>query len=174
LNETVDNRFAEFEEIAMNRVDKFSAALSIDDVAYFCSAVGVAPRVIAEARKAVTKRYDLGPRGAWLLGMIDVGVNSPSRLSELMCIGRSLMTAELTRMTKAGLIESRKDAEDGRRLTLSLTRKGKAACDELQMDVTNFVNKRLASFSHDEIMLCVRLLHAFSGSEEQYFEPGKR
>lgn len=154
--------------LAMSKSRTRAATLSDDEVAYFCSAIGIAPLVLKSAREAVTRQYDLGPRGPWILGLIKVGVNSPSRLSAGLMIGRSLLTSELNRLVKAGLVVSQKDDDDGRRLTLSLTPEGEVIIIQLRQDLTRFVNERLAHYDHAEIMLCARILREFGGTEDQY------
>ncbi|MCB2075134.1 MAG: hypothetical protein H6917_02895 [Novosphingobium sp.] len=157
----------------MNKNPDIQASLSNEDVAIFCSVVGAAPRILVKARETITRRYDLGPRGAWILGLIEVGVTSPSHLSDQLRIGRSLLTAELGRLVRAGLIESRKHDEDRRRLVLSLTASGNAACDELRVDVTKFVNDRLSGYPREDVMRCVDMLREFGGADRQFYKPSE-
>src|SRR5688500_12689839 len=80
---------------AVNRTAAAHPDLTPHEIAVFCNLLGVAPRQMMKAREAITARYDLGPRGAWIIGLLEVGVNSPSALTEVLCIGRSLVTAEI-------------------------------------------------------------------------------
>jgi hypothetical protein len=91
------------------------APLTWDDIGLLCQGLVFAQRPIMAATRDVTERNSLGPRGAWLLNLISAGVNFPHELSEVMGIGRSLMSAELVRLTDAGLIISKPGATDKRR-----------------------------------------------------------
>lgn len=142
-----------------------------EDVAYFCSAVGVALRPMNDASSLIAQKYDLGPRGPWILGMIQVGVTSPSRLSELLGIGRSLLTSELNRLSRAQLIDTRKHVGDGRRVMLSLTPEGTACNEQLRAHLTSLTQERLTGYSREEILLCTRLLRDFAADEPQYYDP---
>ena len=145
--------------------------LSDEEVAQFCRAIGVAPRALSRGATEFVSRHKLGRRGVWIMGLISVGLDSPSGLSEALCIGRSLLSAELARLTRAGLVATEKDAADGRRLKLALTEEGKAANGRLQQSLSRFVNDNLAGFSKEDALLCARLLLAFSGADADRFGP---
>lgn len=140
-------------------------ALSSEDVSAFCNVVGLAPRQLMAARDAVTARYDLGPRGAWMIGLIERGVSSPSALTEVLCIGRSLATAEINRLTDAGLVAASQSAVDGRRVDLALTEEGHRVADELRDAIGEFVTRRLAGYSRQEVLAAIVLLQDFAGSD---------
>lgn len=139
-------------------------ALDEEDISDFCNVLGLAPRQLVAAREDVTARHDLGPRGAWILGLIERGVSSPSALTAVMRIGRSLTTAEINRLTEAGLVEGRQSASDGRRVDLVLTRAGQRAADELRAALTDHIIARLAGFSREQVRDCIALLQAFTGA----------
>ena len=145
--------------------------LSAEEISLFCQAVGVAPRRMGQGARETIARYDLGQRGVWIMGLISVGLDSPSRLSDALCIGRSLFTAELNRLSAAGLVVAEKDNLDGRRLKLRLTDKGNAANRELQASLNAFVRESLEGFSREDVMLCARLLLAFAGSDANRLGP---
>ena len=147
--------------------------LSDEEVAHLCSVMGVAPRQLAKAREAITEQFDLGPRGAWILGMIGVGIDSPSGLADALRIGRSLATTELNRLSDAGLIEALRGRSDGRRSQLILTAAGHEANERLGRALTRFVNTRLAAYTRDELLLCARILRDFAGDLPQFADlPG--
>jgi DNA-binding MarR family transcriptional regulator len=132
----------------------------------FCNLIGVAPRQMLKAREAITARYDLGPRGAWIVGLLEVGVNSPSALTEVLCIGRSLATAEINRLLQAGLVTGNQSAHDGRRVELELTEEGKRVSAELRETVNAFVNSRLAGHSRKQVLATIALLQDFVGGAQ--------
>lgn len=140
--------------------------LSAYEIALFCNVLGVAPLQLAKAREAITARYDLGPRGAWIVGLLEVGVNSPSGLTDVLCIGRSLVTAEINRLLQAGLISGNQDASDGRRTVLALTEEGKQVSRELRQRVNDFVTGRLAGYSREAILAATALLQDFAGGAQ--------
>lgn len=147
--------------------------LSDEEVAHLCSVMGVAPRQLAKVREEITEQFDLGPRGAWILGMIGVGIDSPSRLADALRIGRSLATTELNRLSDAGLIEAQRGHGDGRRSQLRLTASGLEANERLGRALTTFVNTRLAGYTREELMLCARILRDFAGDHPQFADlPG--
>ena len=55
------------------------------------------------ATEAVTERYALGPRGGWMLNLISGGLVHPHELSNVLRIGRSLVSAELARLVATDL-----------------------------------------------------------------------
>ena len=154
----------------MSEATNGSGVLTDEEIAYLCSVIGVAPRQLAVARDGVTAEFDLGPRGAWMLGMIEVGIDSPSGLADAFRIGRSLATTELNRLTEAGLIEARRGKGDGRRSQLTLTPRGRAANDRLRHALAAFIGQRLGHYSRDELMLCARILRDLAGGAPQFTE----
>lgn len=154
----------------MSETTKGPGVLSDEEIAHLCSVIGVAPRQMAVAREAVTEEFDLGPRGAWILGMIEVGIDSPSGLADALRIGRSLATTELNRLSDAGLIEAERGEGDGRRLKLRLTPRGCAANDRLRHALAAFIGQRLGHYSRDELMLCARILRDLAGGAPQFTE----
>lgn len=149
-------------------------ALGDGEVTRFCQAIGLAPRAMGRGAEEFVKRYDLGRRGVWIMGLISVGIDSPSGLSDALCIRRSLLSAELARLAKAGLVSSEKDSSDGRRLRIELTREGKAANSRLQKSLNKFVNENLAGFSKEDVLLCSRVLLAFAGSDAGRLGPAPK
>jgi DNA-binding MarR family transcriptional regulator len=151
---------------AMNQPNP--GVLDDDEIAHLLSVIGVAPRQLATARETVTAEFDLGPRGAWILGMIEVGIDSPSRLADALRIGRSLATTELNRLSDAGLIEAQRGQGDGRRSHLRLTPHGHEANERLRRAIAAFVHERLGHYSREELLMCARILRDFSGSAPQF------
>ena len=149
---------------ALKTVQAERPELSSEEISAFCNAIGLAPRGLVNARDRVTARYALGPRGAWILGLIERGVNSPSALTDILCIGRSLTTAEINRLTDAGLVEGRQSDKDRRRVDLVLTEEGWKACAELRVAVEDFVTSRLTGWSREEVLSCIELLQDFVGA----------
>ena len=136
-------------------------ALSPYEIAVFCNVLGVAPRRLTRAREAITERYDLGPRGAWIIGLLEIGVNSPTGLTEALQIGRSLVTAEIGRLAIAGLVSATPSDRDGRRTILKLTAEGRKVSRELRETINTFVLERLAGYSREQVIAAIALLRDF-------------
>jgi DNA-binding MarR family transcriptional regulator len=136
--------------------------LSRDDIGYFSQAVASSRGQFAHATKAMCEEFELAPRGPFIIGMLGRKALSPHELADFYGVGRSLITAELSKLSDAGLIEQVKDGSDGRRVTLSLTPAGWTVYNRLGEDMGAFLAKRLSGYTRDEIMLCARLLSDFA------------
>jgi DNA-binding MarR family transcriptional regulator len=152
----------------MSETATVPSVLTDEEIAHLCSVIGVAPRQLMIARETVTSEFDLGPRGAWMLGMIEVGIDSPSKLADALRIGRSLATTEINRLCDAGLIEATRGAGDGRRSQLTLTARGRKVNDRLRRALAEFIGQRLGHYSRGELMLCARILRDLSGDAPQF------
>lgn len=135
-----------------------TGALTWDDIGFLVHGMSFASRPLHRATAGVTKRYDLGPRGAWILNLVSIGLVYPHELAEMFRIGRSLVSAELARLTEAGLITSRQGTGDRRRSELALTAEGQAACEQVRHDLAGLVTESLAHYTPEEIRLCARML----------------
>ena len=138
--------------------------LSTEELGRFCTAMAMAPRQLRHAAAVITERFDLGPRGAWIIGLIATGSAYPSDLTRIFGVGRSLITAELVRLEAASLITCTRSGDDARRVELALTPLGRTANDELGDELGALVGDRLAAYTREDILLCMRILHAFTGS----------
>ena len=144
------------------------ASLPWEELGLVVQGLALGQRPIRAAAAGVTKRFGLGPRGAYILSLISGGVVYPNELALALKIGRSLITAELTRLTDAGLIRAEPGETDRRRSQLSLTPDGEAACDEVRLAMRGFVTRNLAGYSVDEIRLFIRMLR-----DVRRLEPGE-
>lgn len=115
-------------------------------------------RPLRAATRKVTLQYDLGPRGAWILSLISGGRCYPLDLSTSLKAGRSLITAELVRLTRAGLVTAEADSADRRRSKLALTPLGQEACERVRAEMARIVRRNLSPYSSGEIRLLIRML----------------
>ena len=111
----------------------------------------------------MTERYDLGPRGAWILNLISSGVVHPTDLSTMFAVGRSLITAELVRLTEAGLIVARPGEQDRRRSELALTPAGEVASRQIRERIAAIIHENLRDYSADEMRKFARMLRDVRG-----------
>lgn len=147
---------------ALRVVGDADRKLGDNDVGAFGLALSAARGQFGAATKALCAELGLAPRGPFIIGLIGKGVDSPHAIADFYHVGRPLITAEIGKLVDAGLVEQTRSEQDGRRITLSLTPAGEHARERLREDLNDFFAKRLAGYSRDEIMLCVRILNDFS------------
>lgn len=143
------------------------AGLGWDELGFICEGLSFGQRPVRAAAREVTRRYNLGPRGAFILSLISNGVAYPIELAAVFQVGRSLITAELTRLTDAGLIIATPGTDDRRRLRQTLTAQGEAACEEVRGAMAHIVSRNLGAYSVDEIKLFARMLHDVRRLEDE-------
>lgn len=132
------------------------------EVAAIAEGLAFGPRALRAATDKVTQRYDLGPRGAWILNVISHGIAYPIELATVFRVGRSLITAELSRLTDAGLIAARPGKDDRRRTELTLTPLGRSVSEQIREDLMAEIQRRLAGYSAAETQLAGEMLRALS------------
>jgi DNA-binding MarR family transcriptional regulator len=135
-----------------------SGPLAWGDIAFLVHGMAFASGPLHHATGAVTERYDLGPRGTWVLNLVSNGIHHPHELAELLRIGRSLVSAELARLTDAELIVARQGKDDRRRSELALTPLGEAALKEVRSELAKLVTESLGHYAPEELRLCGRIL----------------
>jgi DNA-binding MarR family transcriptional regulator len=148
------------------KTDTKPSTIGWDEIAFLAEGLAFGPRALRAATATVTERYSLGPRGAWILNLISNGVAYPLELASVFCVGRSLITAELARLSEAGLIDSRPGKDDRRKTELSLTPLGKAASDEIRSELCAVVRRRLAGYDAAEARLTAEMLRALANEPE--------
>jgi DNA-binding MarR family transcriptional regulator len=135
-----------------------AAQLSWEDIGFICEGLAFASRLLWSAIEDITEQYSLGPRGAWIVRLVGRNDMSPLDLTNVFRVGRSLITAELVRLTQAELITYQKSATDGRRVELALTPLGRGVERRIKDSLTKLVTERLAAYSREEILLCGHML----------------
>ncbi len=136
-----------------------SAPLDWDDIGYLSHGLVFGNRPLLQATRPVTERYSLGPRGGWMLNLISGGLVHPHELSDVLQIGRSLVSAELARLVEAGLIESRTGSRDRRRSELALTDEGNKALAEIRAELFRILTEALAGYSPAQVRMLATMLH---------------
>ena len=124
-----------------------------DELSLVISGLALAQRPISAAARQVTRRFGLAPRGAFILNLISGGVTYPLELASALKVGRSLITAELGKLTEAGLITATPDRDDKRRSELALTPAGAAACEEVRGSMQRILTRNLRHYSREQILL---------------------
>lgn len=138
--------------------------LSWDEIGDLTEGLSFASRPFHAAVKDVTEEFDLGPRGAWMIELIgSESASYPLEIANLFRVGRSLISAELTRLSDAGLITGVVSPTDRRRTKLTLTPAGEAVSQRVKEELTRLVAERLGKYSREELLLCARMLRDFLG-----------
>lgn len=132
-----------------------------DEIGYFVGALASARDQFEQLARELARANGVGPRGPWIIGLIDRHPASPHELAMYLGIGRSLITAELRQLQEAGLIHYARNPRDGRRVELSLTPGGMAVRDLLDKRLQAMMEERLAGYSKAQVMACARLLGDF-------------
>lgn len=144
--------------------------LSWDEIGFLAEGLSFSSRPFKAVIKGLTEEYGLGPRGAWILMLIGSRqVVYPLDLTNFFRIGRSLITAELTRLTNGRLITYRKRTDDRRRVELDLTPLGEKVMRLVREELSKLVTERFSSWSREEVLLCARMLHEFIFAEPVLF-----
>lgn len=131
--------------------------------AYLLHTVGVTARRMLYLMDPINQKYSLGPRGASMLTLIDHGSVHPAELAEIYEVGRSLITAEINRLVKAGLVVRNESEKDKRRATLSLTSLGRKVSADSFKTLQQVIDTSLARYSEQERNLLLTMLIDLSG-----------
>ena len=142
---------------------------SADEVGRFFGALASARDQFGQVTKELSRKYGIGPRGPWMVGLIGREPASPNQLATFYRIGRSLVTAELKQLQDAGLIFYTKSESDGRKVELSLTPLGNELRDRLTQGLAQQMSDRLGRYSRQDVMACAELLSDFARGN-QYAE----
>jgi DNA-binding MarR family transcriptional regulator len=143
------------------------APLDWDELGFICEGLSFGQRPIRAAARSVTQRYNLGPRGAFILSLISNGIAYPLELAAIFKVGRSLITAELTKLTEAGLVVATPGEDDRRRSRQALTPAGETACEEVRGAMAHIITRNLSGYSPEEVRLFSRMLHDVRRLEDE-------
>lgn len=133
------------------------------DIGFLCEGIAFAQRPLREGNEKIIKQYNLGPRGAFILNLLSNGLRYPLELATALCCGRSLITAELVRLTDSGLVTSRPGEMDRRRTELTLTALGEQALAEIRAETSRIIRTNLSEYTPDEIRKFAVMLRAIRG-----------
>lgn len=147
--------------------------LSWEEIGFISEGMSFASRPMRNATQSINDEFSLGPRGAWIVRIVSRGDVFPLDLTKLFHIGRSLITAELNRLTDAGLITYKKSEMDGRRVELALTPLGEQVSLRVKQELTKLITQRLSSYTREEVLLCARMLRDFRVAASTSIEMNK-
>jgi len=136
------------------------------ELAPIIESLGYAMRPINVGARQLTEELGLGPRGAFMLTLISRGIRFPKDLAAVLKTPRSLITADLGRLKKAGLVTASSDDPDRRKSVLSLTPAGDAARQAISDEIVRIVAANLARYSRSELRLFARMLRDVRGPDD--------
>lgn len=125
--------------------------------------VGMAARRMLALVEPINIRYSLGPRGASMLTLIERGAIHPAQLAEIYEVGRSLITAEISRLVAAGLVTREGFDQDKRRASLALTPLGKDISAKCFASYVKTLESSLGHYSQEERTLFLAMLQDLGG-----------
>lgn len=143
-------------------------SMAWEDLGRVAEGLALGQRPIKAAAREVTRRYDLGPRGAFILSLISGGITYPLELATALNVGRSLVTGELARLSQAGLIRATPGKTDRRRSQLALTPLGLQVNEEVRAAMRRILTRNLGAYSADEVHLFARMLR-----DARQLDPGE-
>jgi DNA-binding MarR family transcriptional regulator len=146
--------------LADQQVPIHGAALEWTELGALIEGLAYASRPIFEGAREVTERYELGPRGAFMLNLIQEGICFPDKLAEKLKTLPSLITSDLTRLKEAGLVTAAPSPQDRRRSQLALTEAGELVCNKLRGNIARIVSDNLADYSSEQQRLFSDMLQA--------------
>lgn len=95
--------------------------------------------------------------------------STPSELSDIFCVGKSSITAIITRLSDKGLIRRLPEESDRRIVLLELTDEGKRLCDLMEEQVEAMLAGYINHFEEQEAALFLqtfeKLANIMSGSQ---------
>ncbi|MBH5319807.1 MarR family transcriptional regulator [Paenibacillus sp. GSMTC-2017] len=84
------------------------------------------------------------------------GSSTSSELSEVFCVGKSSITAIITRLSDKGLIKRLPEEKDRRVTNLALTEQGKCICELMEEQVLNVIGKVMEHFDEKEACIFIK------------------
>lgn len=108
-------------------------------------------RSLGRQFRTLWRTRKLSERGSYILGLVNAGVDRPSRLIEHFDVLPSTITFETDKLVAAGFLTRESDPSDRRVVRLSLTDEGRALHQETVRTVNAFLEPALASLSPAEL-----------------------
>jgi DNA-binding MarR family transcriptional regulator len=118
-----------------------------------------ANRPLFAAANDVKQKYGLGPRGAFILNLVSEGMDYPNQLATKLGTSRSLISADIGRLTEAGLLAGTTGTGDKRTMRLSLTPEGARVCEAIRTKMASLITRNLSAYSARDIKLFAAMLH---------------
>ncbi len=101
------------------------------------------------------------------------GPCTSSELADTFCVGKSAITAIITRLTDKNLINRVRDEDDRRMVYLSLTNDGLTICEEMDKKITEVIGSYLVHFEPSEIISFIQTYEKLAYLMKQDDESGE-
>jgi DNA-binding MarR family transcriptional regulator len=106
---------------------------------------------MAAASKELWQEQALTERALWIITLVKLGLNRPSKLIEYFDVKPSTMTFELNKLADAGLLERQIFEKDRRSISLSLTDEGQRVYKKMTEMLNRFLQPRVAALEPGEL-----------------------
>ncbi|MFD2670571.1 MarR family winged helix-turn-helix transcriptional regulator [Marinicrinis sediminis] len=80
------------------------------------------------------------------------GASTSTELSEVLCVGKSSITALVTRLVDKGLLIRKEDEHDRRVILLALTEKGVEICRAIEERIAQLLSTYINHFEPEEVL----------------------
>lgn len=103
----------------------------------------------------------------------DQGKSTSSELAENFCVGKSSITAIVTRLAAKGLIRRIPDDKDRRVVYLTVTEEGERLSKQIKLETERLLSQHLQHFSQEEAIVFIETLEKLARVVKQSVKGGE-
>jgi DNA-binding MarR family transcriptional regulator len=123
--------------------------------------------IVQQLSPVLEDRLGIDLRLYYILHAIDNGAVHPGAIAQAMKLPNSLVTKHLDQLAQKSLLERSIDAEDSRRIRISLTRKGLDLMNTADVILSEMVERRLTRIPDDQRKVFLATLVALANDPEK-------
>ena len=123
--------------------------------------------IVQQLSPVLEEKQGIDLRLYYILHAIDNGAVHPGAIAQVMKLPNSLVTKHLDQLAQKSLLERSIDAEDSRRIRISLTKKGIELMNSSDDILRGMVGQRLARIPNDRRAIFLETLVALAGDTEK-------
>ncbi len=128
---------------------------------------GLNMSIVQQLSPVLEQKQGIDLRLYYFLHAIDNGAVHPGAIAQVMKLPNSLVTKHLDQLSQKGFVERHIDAQDSRRIRISLTDSGKSIMDGSDAILSGMVGQRLACIPDAQRGNFITTLVALAGDPEQ-------
>lgn len=128
---------------------------------------GLNMSIVQQLSPMLEEKQGIDLRLYYILHAIDNGAVHPGAIAQVMKLPNSLVTKHLDQLAQKSLLERSIDAEDSRRIRISLTKKGIELMNSSDNALSGMVGQRLARIANDKRAIFLETLVALAGDTEK-------
>jgi MarR family transcriptional regulator, organic hydroperoxide resistance regulator len=128
---------------------------------------GLNMSIVQQLSPVLEQKQGIDLRLYYFLHAIDNGAVHPGAIAQVMKLPNSLVTKHLDQLSQKAFIERHIDAQDSRRIRISLTKAGKDMMDGSDAILSGMVGRRLARIPETQRASFIATLVALAGDSEQ-------